>query len=121
MPWLLLMVFFHRPLAIWMSLDVPVVAGIGYRPNLGDPGVADLGLDNGTQRLVQVSQQLGITLYGPRTADLMKMDREVLENGSKVNDRLPGSAGHSLGGLGRQGRWVQEGNLTCVVPDQQVL
>lgn len=113
MPWLLLMVFLHRPLAIWMSLDVPVVAGIGYGPNLGDPGVVDLGLDNGTQRLVQVSQQLGITLYGPRTADLMKMGREVLENGSK--------AGHSLGGLGRQGRWVQEGNLTCVVPDQQVL
>ena len=39
MPWLLSVVFFHRPLAIWMTLDVPVVGGIGYGPNLDDPGV----------------------------------------------------------------------------------
>ena len=34
--------FLDWPLAIWLSLDVPVVAGIGRGPNLDDAGVASL-------------------------------------------------------------------------------
>ena len=53
------------------------------------PLIGNLGLDNGTQRVGQLSQWLGVALYEFRSADLMK----VLANASSVNGRLLGAAG----------------------------
>lgn len=42
MPWFVLTEFLWWPLAIWLSLDVPVTAGIEKGPNFDDPDVAGI-------------------------------------------------------------------------------